>query len=146
MLWYALALTRLNFENYKLSSISKFFRIFFLVTFAIALFYFTAFILCFPENNSLKKSVVHFLLSVNAGMMWCIVYSKKKDISYAVLEVHRQWKYCRFFKKRMHFSIISLTFFILFFSCLSYISHCSLKFRMNFFSVGFFLLWCWVTK
>ena len=117
MLWYTLALTGYNFAYYKLSPTSKIFRMLFLVSFAVTFFYFTALYLCFPENNSIKNSLEIFYYLLTQRQCGALLIPRRKLFHICRIRSISRMKVLQNFKeKNVYILVISLTFFVLFFS------------------------------
>lgn len=109
ILWRILAITGLNFLNYRLGPTAKCFRALFMVSFPVLLLYFLATALCNVRKQNYKKSIAAFLLPVYSGLLWCFAYSRKRAISNVVLEVYRFRKHDNVSNKTMHCIIVYLT-------------------------------------
>lgn len=128
-LWQILALIGLNFINYRLGRIAKFFRTLFITALMMSLLYFALVNLSFIGKQMYKKSIVSFLLSIFSGLMWYIAFSKRKDISYIVLHVYQKRKCYRDSKKTVEYIIISLPIFIIAIPCVSCIFNLTKNFE-----------------
>lgn len=112
ILWRILAITGLNFFNYKLGHISNYFRILFLVSFPFSLSYYLATTLYNVRKDNYKEVIAAFLIPAYSGLLWCFAYSRKQAISNVVLEVYRFRIYDTESSKKIHCTMISLIIII----------------------------------
>lgn len=119
ILWHILAVTGLNFLNYRLGLTTKFFRILFITVFTISLLYFLFVHLCLIKNKHYKEPIINSLLCIYSVLMWCIAYYKRKTISHVISRVYRLEKYYNTSTKTLDIVLISLAFITLMMPCVS---------------------------
>lgn len=69
ILWRILAMTGLNFLNYKLGFKEKCFRMFYMVGYVLSLSYALLTTLCFIRKERYKESIAAFLLPLYSGLL-----------------------------------------------------------------------------
>lgn len=118
--WYILAIIGLNFLNYKLGPLTKFFRAFFMIGYGISLLYFTTLNLCMISKERFSNSISFILMPVYPVTMWLYAYYKKKNISKIILEVYHHLNYHGIKKNTMHRIVMIYTIVIISFTSITY--------------------------
>lgn len=120
ILWHILATTGLNYVNIKLSPLAKCFRMLLIIGFMISLIYIRGEILLYIERKLYKEVIIRLLSYVYSGIIWCIAYSKRRAISYIVLQVYQKQTCYNTSKKTKDFivmSVVIVALVITFVSC-----------------------------
>lgn len=140
ILWHMLAVTGLNFVNYKLGPMGKFSRALFMVGFVTSVVYFIIVYMRYIEKQLYKEGITSSLICIYSGLMWCIGYYKRKSISYVVLKVYQLLKFYNTTKKAMDYIIIIIVVVVLvipFLMCIINIEHNFENFDVEFLTFGF---------
>lgn len=122
ILWRILALTGLNFINYRLRTKAKIFRMLFMITFTTSLMYIIVTNLCLIGiRRYYKEPIINSFTCIYSGLIWFIAYFKRKAISHLVLEVYRLRKCYNTQRKQQTFFIIFFIIITLIIPCISYL-------------------------
>lgn len=91
VLWRILAITGLDFINYRLRHTvrEKCFHILFIIGFFVTLTYLVAVALSSVWKHGYKESLLYVLSPINSGLLWYFAYSRKRAISNVVMETYR---------------------------------------------------------
>lgn len=113
ILWQILAISGLNFVNYRLGPYSKYFRLFLTITFIYSLIYVVLGNWIFIRKNHFKEGFFYLLLPVYCALMWYFTYSKRKEISEVLRQIYRYKKKYNIFKRPRFFYIVPFMIIIL---------------------------------
>ena len=86
--WQVLAMIGLNFINHRFGICAKCFRLLLMVLSTFSLIYFALMNALRIRNKLYKEGVSFLLLPLNSALIWYSAYSRKREISAVVLQIH----------------------------------------------------------
>lgn len=112
ILWRILAVTGLNFLNYRFGPKEKYFRLFFMIVYVLSRHIYQQLNYISCDSRDSKNQSLHFQYVFYSGLQWYFSYTRRTAISYMVSQVYRFKKHYSASKRTFYYTLIALIIII----------------------------------